>query len=142
MQSTRREFDFPVVGTSHIKGAYDLCLDAYEGIPLDLERDPHNPYDVFAINVLLDGKHIGYVPNKGYSCMNCWSPIDPKFYICRTCGSDGNSFCKGGLATRLQKLGLLDKEWACVVQEMNQFSTTTPITAKLIIAEGPVGTSI
>ena len=33
-------------------------------VDLDLEREPFNPYDSFAIKVLYEGEHIGYIERR------------------------------------------------------------------------------
>jgi hypothetical protein len=125
------EVSFPVVGTAHIKGAYDVCVQS-SNIPVDLEPDPENSYDAYAINVMVNGIHVGFVPNAGYTCSNCWSHADPYSFSCRKCGVENDSFIKGGLARRLKEKGILDSKYGCFVAKVNPLSKSQPITVKLV----------
>lgn len=42
-------------------GAKDIAAAASETTPFTLEREPENPYDVYAIKVLVEDQHIGYI---------------------------------------------------------------------------------
>ena len=41
-------------------------------VELQLEREPENPYDGFAIKVLYEGEHIGYVERKQAMFISPW----------------------------------------------------------------------
>lgn len=131
-----QEFEFPVVGTQYVEGAYDRCVAVSPGTPLELVQDPQNPYDTDAIEVHLDGVRIGFVPNSGYSCSDCWYPVDPRTYTCVNCGQD-KFIIKKGLATRIAKLGTFLHNYGCLVEKVVPSSKSVPIHAKLIVLEGP-----
>jgi len=60
----KRVFSTYVTGiTHHKKNFYSLDLDK-EDFTLDLVEEPTNKYDPDAIKVIVDGKHIGYIPAK------------------------------------------------------------------------------
>ena len=59
-----RQFHCEITGISHHKKAFfSLDLDS-DNHTIALEEEPDNQYDPNAIKVILDGKHIGYVPAK------------------------------------------------------------------------------
>lgn len=41
-------------------------------VAFELEREPENPYDMFAIKVLYDGEHIGYIERKQAMFISPW----------------------------------------------------------------------
>ncbi len=93
--------EFPVVGVkySHLSPGF---LNAIQiGAVVFLKPEPDNRFDQYAIQVVIDGTPIGYVPNKGYTCTNCWTRWDPEYSYCVKCNSGEELVAKGGLAFRL-----------------------------------------
>jgi hypothetical protein len=122
----KEEIKFPVVGTYYIEGAESYLLGVQEGIPLELKAEPDNPHDQYAIMVFCDGRHVGYVPNRGVTCTNCWSSVKGGSNLC-TCGHTWDSFVQGGLAFRLHKTGIMDgkKEYICYLDRLTLDSKVT-----------------
>lgn len=57
--------DFPIRG-AYYRGqeVLDLIDTFEENTELTLEREPENEYDPFAIKILYEGIHLGYVPKE------------------------------------------------------------------------------
>lgn len=53
----------PVAGMVHCLGTEEEYPDDIDGEYLDLYRDPLNGHDRWAIKVVLDDRHIGWVPS-------------------------------------------------------------------------------
>jgi len=138
---TNQTFKFVVVGTSYIKGAYLQCISAESGIPLELRSEPDNEYDKDAIGVYLDDMKIGYVPNQGFSCSNCWAPMDPKTYACKECG-EHEHIVERGLATRLTNLKVLESKHGCVITEIKEKQKSAPLSVTLVTAMDPTFSSL
>lgn len=59
------QFTTTLVGASHRPyDIQDIIASLEEGDWLSLEREPHNPYDQWAIKVMLGDQHLGYVAAK------------------------------------------------------------------------------
>lgn len=127
-------FIFPVVGTVYSKGGVLMARLLHEGNFLKLVAEPDNVKDRNAIKVIAFGdEEIGYVPNRGMSCSNCWSAIKTDDQFCPQCNADWGSFIEGGLATRLTKLDILSKPHVCLVDSLDKISEFSIVKAKLII---------
>lgn len=61
--------------------AKDIVASFIPPLSLEYEREPENPYDSFAIKVMYDGQHIGYVEANQAAFISPW--IDkPTFFTC------------------------------------------------------------
>ena len=54
---------YSIVGMEH-RGSVDFVAKLMPGTEATLIREPNNPFDVFAVAVWIDGKHVGYIPKK------------------------------------------------------------------------------
>lgn len=54
-------YDNYIRGMKHYRNNFDLEL-LKEGLPVVLERESENPYDVFAVKVMINGRKVGYLP--------------------------------------------------------------------------------
>lgn len=102
-------FNFFLAGVQYLEGAGDYLssvLDENTSLPVVLFPEVDNPVDPYAIKVLLDGRHIGYVPNNGRTCVVCLEPIGRGATSC-LCGS--KKIVESGLAYRIRRL--LDAGW-------------------------------
>jgi len=124
-----KECETPVLGTGYIPGALSFCQTLPVGTPVKLVREPDNPYDPFAIAVFVDGRHIGYIPNKGYSCSECWGPVDIRLFVCKKCGSD--QVVSGGLATRLTNANLIENSEGFISENLGE-NVQTPVKIRVI----------
>jgi len=110
---------FPVVGTQYLDTyANDYAKLLKPGTPVELVPEPDNAYDKYAIMVVVDDIHIGYVPNKGYSCKECACPVDSFGYACKNCGSAYN-IVQGGLAMRIILSNVLENYVAYVEEKVS-----------------------
>lgn len=103
---------FPVVGRHWMSEAVK-ALDIPEGDPLWLFHDPDSLYSD-AINVMWGSHHVGYVPNRGWSCSSCWTGVPARAKCCPRCGLC--TLVPGGLATRIFGRKLLDSPQYCVAK--------------------------
>lgn len=127
----KNEIEFPVVGSQYILGGIELSKSLEIGDQLTLIREPDNEYDKSAVAVFFSGKKLGYVPNRGTSCKQCWSHIGKEHYVCPNCG--GVDFVKGGLATRLIGSKFIDLPYTCTVYDVNPESENVVIKVLMII---------
>lgn len=122
---------FPIVGSKFTDGSpASISLEA--GVILRLELEPDNVYDPYAVKVYAGDKHIGYVPNKGMSCNQCWSYIAPTDQFCPKCDASYDAFVRGGLAYRLVASGALTRPYGCWLDTVST-SEYSPWSAKLIL---------
>lgn len=122
---------FPVVGAAYTVRGLAFSLTLEHGVPLDLVPEPTNEFDKYAIRVQWDKIHLGYVPNKGFSCKHCFTASDPYQTECLNCGAPFIDMEKGGLAYRLINCQVLEKPFACVVEKVDRSNERTPLFAKL-----------
>ena len=68
------------------------------------------------VSANVDGQRIGWLPDKGFYCVQCFAPVLKKDldHACE-CGCD--RFDVGGPATRLSKSGFLNGKYACYVSD-------------------------
>lgn len=125
-----KEYETPVLGTGYLPGAGRFCNSLRVGTPIILKREPDNKYDSSAVAVYVDDTHIGYVPNKGYSCSECWGPIDKQFFVCKVCGSD--KVVSGGLATRLTNVNAVEQAQGYISQNLGE-DVQNPVKIKIIL---------
>lgn len=127
----RHEIEFPVVGT-YFTDNFEWCRTKLEvGVPLQLLTDPTNKFDEYAVGVWVDGRHIGFVPQRGRSCTNCLQAVKLGASTCSNCGSEADLWVSKGLAYRIVKSGVLEREHGCIVYKLDTINTIT-ITALLV----------
>lgn len=105
---------------------------------MELERITDNKYDPYSIAVKVNGTYIGYVPNRGYMCMNCLGKVDiNKDDYCPSCGSDSRFFTVGGVARQLCELGLFDgtRKYTCFVKSVSPASKDVVIKATVAVED-------
>lgn len=124
--------EFPVVGTQFSEGGVAFARLLKPGEVVELRPEPDNAHDPDAIQVLLNSVSIGYVPNKGFSCSNCWSHMSPAQDHCEKCEAGFDYMVQGGLATRLNRTNLFKKQYACYVDKIDLHSKTIAVYLKLI----------
>ena len=126
---------FPVVGSPYCEGGLLMAHLVSEGAILQLVHEPTNKFDSNAIKVMaFDGtEHIGYIPNKGFSCSVCWTHMDLRGTGCPSCGASWDFVVAGGLATRLVMTKSLEKGLACYVKSVDKNNKFSPIVAKLVL---------
>lgn len=56
------KFKFKIAGSCFRKGGETAIWRSERGTQLFLEREPENQFDPHAVKVLIDSKHVGYVP--------------------------------------------------------------------------------
>jgi hypothetical protein len=128
--------NFPVVGSKYCQVGLDFIRALPVVEPLELVPEPENPHDSNAIAVYARKEQIGYVPNKGVSCNVCWTSIKGSDSHCKHCGAGMDHFVPGGLATRINKSGVFDKDYACYIEKTDPTNEAILITACLVIADG------
>lgn len=121
---------FPIVGTAYCNPS--SIQDLEEGMILQLVSEPENIYDSDAVKVLYNGIHVGYVPNRGFTCTNCWMYFPSKAAYC-SCGASWDQVIAGGLATRLTKTKALLRSYACLVATVDNTSYVPKVTVKLVL---------
>lgn len=126
------DITFPIVGIKYAQDVDKLEYLLSEGTHLTLVSEPTNIVDSNAIKVMAydNSEHIGYVPNKGYTCSHCWNPIDLE-NGCLQCGT-WEFVIVGGLATRLTKTDAL-KKYVCFVQKLQLENKFSPAIARIMI---------
>jgi hypothetical protein len=102
-----------------------------EGDALTLVPEPDNEYDAQALKVFRGGKAIGYVPNRGRTCPECLGSVSSRSELCEDCEVLPES---GGLAYRIQKLGILQKDTTIIVVRSIKADTKTPVHVDVIYA--------
>lgn len=128
----RVEFEFPVVGTAYT--AFDVVNTALQpGTPVELRPEPDNEYDQYAVAVYWCGDKLGYVPNKGYSCPRCFTPVahtgnyEP---LCDVCGVRGVA---GGMSYRLSGRQIFPDKYVAYVTELFTDNPRVPIRLKVML---------
>lgn len=85
----------PIVGTNYTNYQKDLTF----GSLCTLAPEPTNLYDANAVAVFdMDEVKIGYLPNRGNSCADCYNPVKKNTNCCSVCGCFDS--VKGGFAFR------------------------------------------
>jgi hypothetical protein len=120
--------DFPVVGSNYTTVDLTTLLDGEE---LTLVPEPTNQYDQYAVAVYRNTEKIGYVPNKGRTCTECWSSVPSRSDTCPKC-LDYENVVEGGLAFRMTSLNIFSKNHLCYIQKID-LSNSMPIQATLLI---------
>lgn len=129
----RSKLEFPVVGSNYLPGALALISGSSVGEILELKPDPDNSYDPLAIKVLYKNTHIGFVPNKGRTCSNCWSAVASTDDYCAACDAGYDSIQEGGLAFRIHKQGILKRQYSCVIDTLDLSSKYSQVRVLMII---------
>lgn len=88
------------------------------GTPVELRHNPANPVDTDAVEVWIDGQHVGWVPNSGTTCPQCWTYVNQGSWDCPVCGA--TELIKGGLASRLVRTGAINQRHGAVVKKVDQ----------------------
>lgn len=126
-------WDFPVVGTQYtalgLRGAVNLKV----GTPVQLVPEPTNHYDPFALKVMCGNDHVGYVPAKGWSCSQCWKPVQSFDSYCKACGADSQYFVQGGLSRRLTNLKAIEQEHVCFISAISPEDEFAPVKVTLML---------
>ena len=119
--------DFPVVG-----GKYTTNWEYSKKIPvgskLTLIPEPENEFDSGAVKVYDGEKHIGYIPNRGQSCLMCHTSVPKGDTKCPNCKATGEYIQPGGLAFRIANQKILEKLYVCFVIETNPDGSDIAIT--------------
>lgn len=115
---------FVVVGSDFVGASSHDLMSLREGDALTLVPELDNPYDANALKVFRGGKAIGYAPNKGRYCPCCLNGKGGRSQVCDKCSV---LLEKGGIATRIQKLGILNKDTTTVVVRSIQPGSSTPV---------------
>lgn len=84
------ELHFPLMGASFRPSeARETVRGLQAGDELTLEPDTNNKYDAFAVRVLYDGEHIGYLP-KGHNTIVFEALCNHEDVSCSVFYSDNN----------------------------------------------------
>jgi hypothetical protein len=95
---------FALAGAQYVAGGQE----ALEKVSVPTLASYHpiegNAYDEEAVGIYLGETLIGYVPNQGHTCPQCFYDYGKKSltWWCASCGYQG-SFLKTGLASRLRR---------------------------------------
>lgn len=115
---THDSFEFPVVGIFYRNGLPDGWLTTLvEGRLVNLVPEPDNHVDPYAVKVMIDDLHVGYVPNRGLSCPKCLIPVAHKSDVCFECGSNS---IRGGLAYRLTMREAFPNNYVCFLDRLRK----------------------
>jgi hypothetical protein len=109
------EFNFIVAGLKY--STKKLPAEFRIGTLVELDQDITNPFDEDAISVWVGGEKIGYVPNTGEFCSVCLEKIKKGQWYCK-CGADSEKFIEGGIASKINASGILQREYAAFVNRV------------------------
>lgn len=119
----RDTFEFPVMGTNYT-GLESMLIEAESQLrntPVDLIPEPDNSFDPYAIGVWLGTDKIGYVPNRGNSCTQCFSYVLVHDHSCSKCGALYETFTtdgKSGLAWRLINRKVFEQDVVAFISDV------------------------
>lgn len=125
----KNNISFPIVGTKWCSVGESFVQALPIGTYIELEPDPDNQADKTgcAVKVLADTYHIGFVPNRGYTCSNCWTVVTKNDLFCKECNADCACFIIGGVATLLTKGVFNKKDHAAYIKEQRDGLTIIEI---------------
>lgn len=117
-ESLRDEIIIPIIGTKYAEESAQLALrEAEVGTAIRLLEEPENPHDPNAIAIYLKARKVGYIGNKGQTCLTCMKTVlAADNDVCPKCKS-GENITRGGMATRIKTAGCIKKGYRAWLSE-------------------------